>query len=153
MAGRVDEHDFAAVALDVVSADVLRNTAGFAARHVGFANGVEQRRFAMIDVTHDRDDGTARHCAGGVLFDRLQLERVFERDDFRFDAEVFRDLESKIGAERLIDGGHDAPLRHQMTHQVIRLDLHFLGELFHGHAFGEREFAGWLRELERGAIP
>jgi hypothetical protein len=42
VAGRIDENDFATVALDIVSADVLRDAAGFAARRVGFANRIQR---------------------------------------------------------------------------------------------------------------
>ena len=59
VAGRIDEHDLAAVHLHLVRADVLGDAAGFARRHVGFADGVEQRRLAMIHVTHDGDHGRA----------------------------------------------------------------------------------------------
>ena len=47
---------FAALGLDVVRADVLRDAARFAAGHVGLADGVEQRGLAVVDVTHDGDD-------------------------------------------------------------------------------------------------
>ena len=59
VAGRIDEDDFAAVLLDVVRADVLRDSAGFAARYIGLPNGVEQRSFTVIDVAHDGDHGSA----------------------------------------------------------------------------------------------
>ncbi len=44
----------------LVGADVLRDAAGLAARDVGVADGVEQRRLAVVDVAHDGDDGRAR---------------------------------------------------------------------------------------------
>ena len=64
MAGRVDEDDFAAVLLDVIGADVLRDPAGFLRGHVGEANGVQQRGLAVIDVAHDGDHGRALHTIG-----------------------------------------------------------------------------------------
>ncbi len=45
----------------VVGAHVLRDAAGFALGDAGLANGVEQARLAVVDVTHDGDDGGARH--------------------------------------------------------------------------------------------
>ena len=45
---------------DVVRADVLRDAAGFAGDHVRLADVVEQRRLAVVDVTHDGDDGRTR---------------------------------------------------------------------------------------------
>ena len=59
VAGRIDEDDLAAVHLHLVGADVLGDAAGFARRHVGFADGVEQRGLAVIDVAHDGDHGSA----------------------------------------------------------------------------------------------
>ena len=59
VAGRIDEDDLAAVLLHVIGADVLRDAAGFLAGHVGYADGVEQRGLAVIDVAHDGDHGRA----------------------------------------------------------------------------------------------
>ncbi len=60
MAGRVDEGDLLAVLLDLVGTDVLRDAACLAGNHVGVADGVEQRRLAVVDVTHDRHDRRPR---------------------------------------------------------------------------------------------
>ena len=38
-----------------VRADVLRDSAGFAGGHFGFANRVEQAGFAVVDVAHHGD--------------------------------------------------------------------------------------------------
>ena len=64
VARRIEEDDLAARSrraflgeLHLVGADVLRDAAGFACRHIGFANGVEQRSLAVIDVAHDGDHG------------------------------------------------------------------------------------------------
>ena len=45
---------------DVIRADVLRDSAGFARDDVRLADVVEQRRLAVIDVTHDGDDRRTR---------------------------------------------------------------------------------------------
>ena len=56
VARRVEEDDAAAVAdVDVIRADVLRDAAGFALGDLRFANRVEQRRLAVIDVAHHGD--------------------------------------------------------------------------------------------------
>ena len=44
----------------LIGADVLRDAAGFAATDVRAADRVEQRRLAVVDVAHDRDDRRAR---------------------------------------------------------------------------------------------
>ena len=60
VARRVEERDAALRRLDVVGADVLRDAAGLAGGDSRAADVVEQRRLAVVDVAHDRDDGRAR---------------------------------------------------------------------------------------------
>ena len=73
--------------LHLVGADVLGNAAGFARRHVGFADGVEQRGLAVIDVAHDGDHGRAGNFElVGVFgfenfFDGLVGDLLFVADD------------------------------------------------------------------------
>ena len=57
MARRVDEGDAPIVAVDLVRADVLRDAARLARDDVGVPDRIEQRRLAVVHVTHDRDDG------------------------------------------------------------------------------------------------
>ena len=64
VAGGIEEDDFTAVCrraflgkLHFISADVLSDSAGFASRDVGLADGVQQRGLAVIDVAHDSDNG------------------------------------------------------------------------------------------------
>ena len=45
--------------IGLVGADVLRDPAGLGLDHRGLANRVEQRRLAVVDVAHDRDDRRA----------------------------------------------------------------------------------------------
>ena len=62
VAGRVDEGDLlAAWRRHLIGADVLGDAAGFAGDDIGLADGVEQRRLAVVDVAHDRDDRRPRH--------------------------------------------------------------------------------------------
>jgi hypothetical protein len=56
VARSVEERDSAAVVLDLVRADVLRDSAGLGRYHARLADRVEQRGLAMVDVAHDRDD-------------------------------------------------------------------------------------------------
>ena len=61
VARRVEERDVLAVRQrDVVRADVLRDAARLAGDDVRLADVVEQRRLAVIDVTHDGDDRRTR---------------------------------------------------------------------------------------------
>ncbi len=49
-----------AFVIDAVGADVLGDAAGFARRDARLADRVHERRLAVIDVTHERDDRAAR---------------------------------------------------------------------------------------------
>ena len=60
MARCIEESNHAARRFDVVSADVLRNAAGFAGRHFGTPNVIEQRSLTVIDVAHDGNDRGTR---------------------------------------------------------------------------------------------
>ena len=75
VARRVEEGDrLAARQFDVIGADVLRDAAGFAGNDVRLADVVEQRRLAVIHVTHDGDDRRTRlQLAGFLLLLRLHL--------------------------------------------------------------------------------
>ena len=54
---------------DLVRADVLRDPAGLGLDHLGVADRVEQRRLAVVDVAHDRDDGRPRDEVLRVVLD------------------------------------------------------------------------------------
>ena len=69
---RVEERDLAAVGHCLVGADVLGDAPGLGVDHRGLANRVEERRLAVIDVTHDRDHRRAR---GEIVFVVLESLR------------------------------------------------------------------------------
>ena len=73
VARRVEERDLAAVDDGLVGADVLRDPAGLGVDDGGLADRVEQRRLAVVDVTHDRDDRRAR---GEILVGVLEHLRL-----------------------------------------------------------------------------
>ena len=93
---RVEERDHALRRLDVISADVLRDATRLAARDARAADRVEQRRLAVVDVTHDGDHRRTRqrfgrvrlrgfdeHRVGIVELGRLGLVAHFLDDDHR----------------------------------------------------------------------
>ena len=68
VARRVEEGDPAAVDDGLVGADVLRDPACLGVDDGRLADRVEQRRLAVVDVTHDRDDRrTGGEIVVGVL--------------------------------------------------------------------------------------
>ena len=60
VARRVEERDAATVVVGLVGADVLGDAACLGRDDGGLADRVEQRRLAVVDVAHDRDDRRAR---------------------------------------------------------------------------------------------
>ena len=78
----VEEGDRLAVVVDLVGADVLGDAAGLARDDLGLADRVEQRRLAVVDVAHDRDDRRALdEVLVGVLEGRLVVDVVGGVDD------------------------------------------------------------------------
>ena len=113
VARRVEEDDVAAGGRrDVIGADVLRNAAGLALGDTRRADGVEQRRLAVIDVTHDGDDRRARDRVFRLHFFRFHLEHVLlERAELHFGPEFSRDHRRGFGVDGAVDGHHQTACR------------------------------------------
>ena len=107
VARRVEEGDPAAVDLGLVGADVLRDPAGLGLDDGRLADRVEQRRLAVVDVAHDRDDRRAvlERLLGVVVGLRLGLlvVGVLDRD---LALELGRDQLDLVVGERLGRGLH-----------------------------------------------
>ena len=56
VAGGVEESDFLTLAVHTVGADVLGDATRFAGGHAGFADRIEERGFAMVDMAHESND-------------------------------------------------------------------------------------------------
>ena len=91
--------------VDLIGADVLRDAAGLAGGDVGLADGVEQRRLAVVDVAHDGDDRRAR---------REDLALVLGAD------EAFLDVGLGDTLRRMTELGHD---------QLGRIGVDHVGDL------------------------
>ena len=141
VARRIDEDDLAAVLLDVIRADVLRDAAGFSFGDVGLPDGVEQRRLAVIHVAHDGDHGRALDLVL-LLLRRLDLLHgfFFEADGGGRGAELARQIGGELGIERLVDGGEDIAVDQLLDHQA-GFDVQLLGKFLDGDAFGNRDLA------------
>ena len=127
---------------DVISADVLRDAAGLAARDARAADRVEQRRLAVVDVTHDGDDrrtrqrigrvrllGVDEHRVGIVELGRLGLVAHFLDDDHR-----------RFLVEHLVDRHHRAELHQRLDH-FGGLDRHPVREVGDGDRLGHEDLA------------
>ena len=131
---RIEEDDLAAKGrricladTDLVRADVLRDAAGFAGRNIGFANRIEQRRLAVIDVAHDGDYRRTRDFElvgvflGEEVFDGFVRHLVFEADDLGVGAELARDILHQFAVERLVHCDEDAA-HEQRRDQILAAD-------------------------------
>ncbi len=126
---------------------MLRDAAGFAGGYVGFADGVEQRSLAVVDVAHDGDHGSAGNLelvgVGGFenFFDGLVGELFFVADDGGRRAKLGGDVLHHLGVERLVDGDEDAA-HEQHGDQVLGADLEFFGQVLYADALGHGDFTG-----------
>ncbi len=116
VARRVEERDGLAVVLYLVGADVLRDAAGLAGRHLGLADGVEEARLAVVDVTHHGDHRRAPlEVLGAILGGLHELGLVVGRvGDLDRALEVVGEDGDRLVGQRLRDGGHLAVAHHRL---------------------------------------
>ena len=130
MARRVEEGDLLPLHGDAVGADVLRDAAGLARGDVGVADGVQQARFAVVDMPHHHDDRRAR-LEVLLLVRALVEEAVLDgQHDLLadLDFEFVRHEEGRVVVDDLIDRHHQAHA-HQLLDDLARADLHPRGKL------------------------
>ncbi len=128
--------------LDLVGADVLRDPAGLGLDDRRLADRVEQRRLAVVDVAHDRDD---RRPVGEVLLRvlvRLRLELLVG-------GVLDRHLTLQLGGDQLhlVVGQR---LRRRLHRAEVHQDLDDLGRL---HAERLRELLDGRRPTARSPGP
>ena len=135
MARSVEESDTAAVYIHAVSADMLRNTSGFAGDHVGFADIVQQRSLTVVDVAHHGHDRRTRYQVFRfILFGVDSLLRI-DGDEFDLIAELFGHHHQCFCIETLVDRHHQAEV-HAGRNDVGNADIHHRGELADGNELG-----------------
>ena len=112
---------------DLVGADVLGNAAGFVGRYVGIAEGVQQRRLAVVHMAHHRNNRRPGNQSRILVLFALEAEfHIGFGDAFQLVAEFGDQQFRRVGIDGLVDGRH-----HVHFHQ--RLDD--IGGPF-GHAVG-----------------
>ena len=128
------------VVLDSIGADVLRDSAGFAGRDARLADRVHQRSFAVVDVAHESDDGTAkleflfllndrRRWRDDDLLDLVNAAAFFADFLLENKAVALRDLRRDVGLDRLIEVGENIDV-HQLCDELMRFQSEIRGELF-----------------------
>ncbi len=120
VAGGIEEDDLTAECrraflgeANFVGANMLGYAASLARGDVGLADGVKQRRLAVIDVAHDGDNrGAGDFELAGILgfedlFDGLVGDLFLVADDVGGGAELGGDILDHFGVEGLVDGDKD----------------------------------------------
>ena len=149
VARRVEERDLPAVDVDLVGADVLRDPARLGRDDARLADGVEQRRLAVVDVAHDRDHRRARDERLLRIVVRLWLLVVLagmlDRD---LALELGRDQLDLLVGQRLRRRPHLAEA-HQDLDQVGHRHAQRLREVADGDAGLDGDRTGGLRSGRR----
>ena len=127
VARRVDERDRPVLVEDAVGADVLGDAAGFLVHEVRGADGVEERRLAVVDVAHDGHDGRPRNEIGRAALGP-ELRFLFDGEEFDVDAggpgqgfgvDVVHEVVGRQG---------QAPFP-ELVEEVLELHLHPFGDV------------------------
>ena len=123
--GSIDESYRAAIGLDRVRADVLRDAAEFLLGDLGVADRVEQRGLAVIDVAHHGDHRRPRDQLARDLLGLGLLDRRFDVEGDVLDAvaELIGDQRRGIDVEDLVERRHHAEV-HQLLDDLAGLDPH-----------------------------
>lgn len=105
----------------------------------------------MINVAHHSDDRSTRREPFGfiVLTNVLMRHLLFERDHLNDPAEGFGEACSRLNIESLIDAGENAAVE-EILQQLLRANVQLFGELTHGDAFGDGDWARLANNWRRG---
>ncbi len=137
---RVEERDDAARRFDMISADVLRNPARFARRHLGAPDVVEQRRLAVVNVTHHGHNRRTRQqfCVGDFAFDQHRF-RIVQLGRNRVVTQFLDDDHRRFLVQHLVDGDHLAELHHRLD-DFRRLHCHLVRQISDGNRLRHMHF-------------
>ncbi|CDE06521.1 putative uncharacterized protein [Prevotella sp. CAG:485] len=145
----VEEGDVAVVfELDAVSAYVLCDASGLTGYDVGLADVVEQRRLAVVYVTHDGNDGRTGHQVFGFVFFGGDGFAHVGADVFGGEAELLGHNVDGFGVEALVDAHHDAQV-HAGCDDGVHGDVHHLSQVVGRNELGEFQHFGF-RLLAQG---
>ncbi len=106
-------------------------------------DGVEQRRLAVVDVTHDGDDRGARLKVGGIVVEREGVP-LPGGDDLDLTAQVVGDELDEVVGHGLRHGERRAQ-QEQALDDVVGRNVERLGELLDRNALGDLDGVEVLR--------
>ena len=155
MARRVQERHLFPAYRNRVGADMLRNPAGLAFRHLRLPDGIKQRGLAVIDMAHDRHDRWPSAQAGHLSVCTTESSNsspTFSDRHIDLDPVLLRNDHGCINVHGLIECEHLAHI-HQLAHDVGRALSDQLRKLLHRHAGHKLEaLPPWLSHFPRRAV-
>ena len=142
MTGRVEEGDaFPIIGFDLIGPDMLGNAPGFALSDTGFAQSIQKRGLAVINVTHDGDN---RWPYNRIIFVVVSSDKAFFDVGFRNTAdcmpEFTRHQLGRIGIDDIRQFQHHA-LLHQHLDDVDGADGHPVRQFLNRDDIGNDNFA------------
>ncbi len=134
----VEESDVLSVLeFDVVSTDVLGDTARLAGDDVGVADMVEERGLTVVHVTHDGDDWAARYeVFVAYLLVGVDFLHHVCCHELGGVAELFCHEVDGLGVKTLVDADHDAE-HHACADDLGDRHVHHHGEVVGRYELGE----------------
>ena len=137
MARGIQEDNLLALVVNLVSTDMLGNTAGLAGGNVGFTDSVQQGGFTMVNVAHNGNNRRTRNA----FFRRIVNLGNFGRILFwgllaNLYAEVVADKLCGIEIDILVDGNHYSQHKQSLDY-FINLTLNELGKFLYVNRFAD----------------
>ena len=151
---RIQKGHHATRCFDVISTDVLGNPTGLTRCHTGFADMVEQRGLAVIDVPHDCHHRRTRQQG---VFGRASLFlfqegiRIIELGRKRLVPHFLDHDHGRFLIECLIDGHHGAQF-HQRLDDFSGFDRHLVRQIGHGNRLWHMHIANDLFDRLRCVV-
>ena len=136
MARSIEESHNTATGFDVIRTDMLGNATRFAGSDLGTANIVKKRRLAVVDVTHNGNDRSARQQFSVFIVTHLGQFR-FNVLNLGSESLVSHFLDQNHGRfliQHLIDRDHLAQF-HQLLDHFGSLDSHLVRQFGDGNGF------------------
>ena len=129
---------------NLVGTNMLGDAAGLARHNRSVAQGIQQRRLAVIDMAHNGDNRSTRlHAVYRIIVPHQTFFNI--RLGYPLDGmtKVFGDQLGGICVDDIIDGVHFA-LLHQELDDINCALTHTVGEFLNGYHFRNDHFTGNL---------
>ena len=145
MSGGIQEGYSSSLNVYSICTNVLCNTSGLLICHICLTNCIQQRGFAVVNVTHNTDYGRSFHQILFILLVLLQqfLDNVHLHfllaEDVVLHGNVFRILIGNLLVYR-----HNLTLQEQLLHNCGGLQFHLFCQLLDGDGLRQRDNLDYL---------